>query len=422
MAYLDNDGLLYLWTKLKALFAGKVDKVDGKGLSTNDYTTTEKNKLAGIAEGANKYVHPTSSGNKHIPSGGSAGQILRWSKDGEAVWGADNNTTYSDFKAATVDADGGHGLVPAPTKGNQGKYLRADGTWQTPTNTTYGNASTSSSGLMSAADKKKLDGIATSANNYVHPTTSGNKHIPAGGVSGQILRWSKDGEAVWGNDKDTTYSNMTGATSDTAGTSGLVPAPEAGATTRYLRSDGTWQTPPNTTYGTASGSAAGLMSAADKTKLDGIAAGANKYTHPSYTARTSGLYKITVDSAGHVSAVTAVAKADITNLGIPGTNTTYSDATQSTHGLMSVNDKKKLDAFGAANTYALKTDIVSMYKYKGSVTSYDKLPTSGQTVGDVYDVGDGMNYAWNGTKWDGLGQVFTISKITNTEIDTVLAS
>ena len=422
MAYLDNDGLLYLWTKLKALFAGKVDKVDGKGLSTNDYTTTEKNKLAGIAEGANKYVHPTSSGNKHIPSGGSAGQILRWSKDGEAVWGADNNTTYSDFKAATADTDGGHGLVPAPTKGNQGKYLRADGTWQTPTNTTYGNASTSSSGLMSAADKKKLDGIATNANNYVHPTTSGNKHIPAGGSSGQILRWSKDGEAVWGNDKDTTYSNMTGATSDTAGTSGLVPAPEAGATTRYLRSDGTWQTPPNTTYGAASGSAAGLMSAADKTKLDGIAAGANKYTHPSYTARTSGLYKITVDSAGHVSAVTAVAKADITNLGIPGTNTTYNDATQSAHGLMSVADKKKLDAFGAANTYALKADIVSMYKYKGSVTSYDKLPTSGQTVGDVYDVGDGMNYAWNGTKWDGLGQVFTISKITNTEIDTVLAS
>ena len=42
MAYLDNDGLLYLWTKLKALFANKVDKVDGKGLSANDYTTAEK--------------------------------------------------------------------------------------------------------------------------------------------------------------------------------------------------------------------------------------------------------------------------------------------------------------------------------------------------------------------------------------------
>ena len=41
------------------------------------------------------YTHPTSSGNKHIPSGGSAGQILRWSSDGTAVWGSDNNTTYS---------------------------------------------------------------------------------------------------------------------------------------------------------------------------------------------------------------------------------------------------------------------------------------------------------------------------------------
>lgn len=43
----------------------------------------------------NNYTHPTSSGNKHIPSGGSNGQILRWSADGTAVWGADNNTTYS---------------------------------------------------------------------------------------------------------------------------------------------------------------------------------------------------------------------------------------------------------------------------------------------------------------------------------------
>ena len=61
----------------------------------------------------------------------------------------------------------------------------------------------------------------------------------------------------------------------------------------------------------------GLMSAADKTKLDGVTAGANKYTHPSYTARASGLYKVTVDSTGHVSAATAVTKSDITALGIP---------------------------------------------------------------------------------------------------------
>lgn len=49
------------------------------------------------------YTHPTTSGNKHIPSGGSSGQILRWSADGTAVWGADNNTTYSN---ATTTADG----------------------------------------------------------------------------------------------------------------------------------------------------------------------------------------------------------------------------------------------------------------------------------------------------------------------------
>ena len=58
-------------------------------------SAADKTKLDGIATGANKYVHPTNSGNKHIPSGGSAGQILRWGADGTAVWGADNNTTYT---------------------------------------------------------------------------------------------------------------------------------------------------------------------------------------------------------------------------------------------------------------------------------------------------------------------------------------
>ena len=55
--------------------------------ATNDKIT--------IAATDTKYTHPTTSGNKHIPSGGSSGQILRWSADGTAAWGADNNTTYS---------------------------------------------------------------------------------------------------------------------------------------------------------------------------------------------------------------------------------------------------------------------------------------------------------------------------------------
>lgn len=64
----------------------KVDKVTGKGLSTEDYTTAEKNKLLGIEDNANNYVHPITSGNKHIPSGGSSGQFLKWQSDGVAVW------------------------------------------------------------------------------------------------------------------------------------------------------------------------------------------------------------------------------------------------------------------------------------------------------------------------------------------------
>ena len=92
---------------------------------------------------------------------------------------------------------------------------------------THGAATQSTNGLMSAADKKKLDGVADNANNYTHPTTAGNKHIPSGGASGQILRWSAAGTAAWGADNNTTYS-------------------------------------------AATQSANGLMSAADKKKLDGI--------------------------------------------------------------------------------------------------------------------------------------------------------
>lgn len=62
---------------------------------------------------------------------------------------------------------------------------------------------------------------------------------------------------------------------------------------------------------------------AEKTKLAGVAEGANNYSHPTYTAKSSGLYKITVNNLGHVSATTAVTKADITNLGIPAQDTTY---------------------------------------------------------------------------------------------------
>jgi hypothetical protein len=50
--FVSKDNLSYFWEKMKSLLGGKVDKVSGKGLSTNDYTTEEKNKLSGISAGA----------------------------------------------------------------------------------------------------------------------------------------------------------------------------------------------------------------------------------------------------------------------------------------------------------------------------------------------------------------------------------
>lgn len=71
---------------------------------------------------------------------------------------------------------------------------------------------------------------------------------------------------------------------------------------------------------------------------------------------------------------------------------------------------------------ALKSDLTNVYTYKGSVATVGALPTEGVTVGDVYNVeASGMNYAWTGTEWDALGEIFTISTITDAQIDALFA-
>lgn len=76
--YLDNNGLLYFWSQLKTLFAGKVDKIAGKGLSTNDYTTAEQTKLGGIATGATANAAYTSNpGMDGTAAPGSAAEFAR---------------------------------------------------------------------------------------------------------------------------------------------------------------------------------------------------------------------------------------------------------------------------------------------------------------------------------------------------------
>ena len=142
-------------------------------------------------------------------------------------------------------------------------------------------ATQSTNGLMSAADKTKLDGIAENANNYTHPSYTAR-------ASG-LYKVTVDGTGHVSAVAAVAKSDIT-----------ALGIPES-----------------DTTYSAATTSAEGLKSAADQTKLDGGTAGANKYTHPRYTARASRLYKVTVDSTGHVSAATAVTKSDITALGIP---------------------------------------------------------------------------------------------------------
>ena len=96
------------------------------------------------------------------------------------------------------------------------------------------------------------------------------KEITANGRTVTVTKGN--GTASTFTTQDTTYGTMSGATTSAAGKAGLVPAPATGANNRYLRSDGTWAVPPdnNTTYSVATQSADGLMSSADKRKLDGL--------------------------------------------------------------------------------------------------------------------------------------------------------
>ena len=328
-------------------------------------TAADKAKLNGIASNANNYSHPTSSGNKHIPAGGSAGQILRWSADGTATWGADNNTTYSAFRGATSSTAGGGGLVPAPGTADVGKVLKGSGVWGT-----LGKGDVGLGNVDNTADSAKSVKYATSAGSAGSAGSATNDsksqaitgYIRGLSVSGRTVTYTR-GDGTTGSittqDTNTTYGNMTGATANAAGKAGLVPAPAAGTQgSKYLRADGTWQTPPdtNTTYGTASQSTNGLMSAADKKKLDGIANGANNFTYSLPTASATVLGGVkTGSNITNTSGVLSLTKANVTSaLGYtpPTTNTTYGNATTSSSGLMSSNDKSKLDsiATGANKT------------------------------------------------------------------------
>lgn len=132
------------------------------------------------------------------------------------------------------------------------------------------------------------------------------------------------------------------------------------------------------------------FTAAEKTKLDGL----ENYILPAATAETLGGVKVGAGLVVHQGVLSATG-----------------GGTADSVDWSNVQNKPDL---------ALKSDLTSLYRYKGSVTNYASLPVSENETGDVYNVeATGMNYAWTGGDWDALGQAFQIEAITNAEIDAI---
>lgn len=216
------------------------------------------------------------------------------------------------------------------------------------TDTTYSNATSSAPGLMSSADKSKLDGL----NNYTLPTTS------ASALGGVKVGYTTNGKnyKVQVDESGNAYVN--------------VP----------------W-TDTNTTYNEATTSAAGLMSAADKTKLNGL----NNYSLPTSTASVLGGIKVGYTTSGKNYKVQLDDNGNA-YVNVPWTdnNTTYSVATTSANGLMSKEDKSKLNGIAAgANNYSLPKSTASalggvMIGYSANGKNYAvQLDTSGKAYVNV---------------------------------------
>lgn len=190
----------------------------------------------------------------------------------------------------------------------------------------------------------------------------------------------------------------------------------------------------DTTYSNATTTTDGLMSSSDKSKLNGIEAQANKYVHPTYTSKTQKLYKVAVDSTGHISSVSEVTKADITALGIPSDDTTYSLVSTTKDGLMSSSDKVKLNgieaqanktvvdtALSSSSTNPVQNKVVNGLATRISnletnslsievIASGESLPQTGSKnkLYFIQNADSGTNnaydeYAWTGTAYELVG-------------------
>lgn len=204
----------------------------------------------------------------------------------------------------------------------------------------------SSGHVSSVSSVSKTDitglGIPEQDTVYTHPTTAGNKHIPAGGSIGQILENTANGVAEWVN-KPVVDANLNSTSTNAVQNKVVYTAIEelsSKISEMLLNADiafdtfkeiSDWIQTHENEYDALVGlsnnkvdKVAGKgLSTEDFTtvlldKLNGIADGANKYIHPSYTEKNIGMYKIVVDVLGHISSTEVITKKDITDLGISG--------------------------------------------------------------------------------------------------------
>lgn len=334
--------------------------LDGNGkmyvnVPWTDTNTTYTNMGAASASAAGK------AGLVPAPAAGAQAKYLR----GDGTWQTPPNTTYSNMGGATSSAAGSAGLVPAPAAGKQASFLRGDGTWVIPTNTTYAEANTTTLGLV-------MIGYAENGKNYpVELDSSGKMYVNvpwtdtnttygvvgANGSTGLVKNGSTVtsasgytacpivGGIPYYKDTNTTYANMKAATASAAGAAGLVPAPAAGKQTSFLRGDGTWVVPTNTTYGLASTTANGLLR-----QLNG--------------------------------STSSFMRGDGTWATPP--NTTYAVANESTNGLMAAADKKTMNRLIGVNTV---TTLANLPISKRSITATLSAATtlsvqSGMQIGE----------------------------------------
>lgn len=305
----------------------KVDKVSGMGLSSNDYTTIDKQKLGRITT---------------IVRGAS---ITGSSTNNSLIFPVlDTNTGIVNNTIVQLGLVGTNAGLMSPTmKAQYDAYAETiaqnsadiESLTETYVNSGFFKGYFSTQAELATIEDPKEGDFAWVAE-IVPPSTTSNVWVYEGGV------WVDSGVEV-----PTQSVQLSDSAPKVAGTPSAGIGSEASRWDHIHPSD-----PTKVSVVTGKGLSTNDYTTAEQTKLAGIADNANNYVHPTYTGRSSGMYKLTVDGTGHISAATSIAKSDIVALGIPAQDTTYSVATTTTNGLMSSSDKTKLGTIAEnANFY-----------------------------------------------------------------------